>query len=319
METSNRNARPRLGRGLSSLIKSTDTLHQPSHPTATTPYEESAQHALGAEARKVPVKDIAPNPYQPRRHFDQSDLDDLAQSIRQDGVLQPLIITHARGDDGKPYVVVAGERRLRAASQAGLNEVPCLLRQADDRQMLEWAIIENIQRTDLNPIERAIGYREYIDRFDLTQQVTADRLGQPRATIANHLRLLDLHEDTQDLVAEGKLSFGHAKILAGLTSANQQDRQVQLARKCAKEDLSVRQLEELLSKSAAASSLSKPAEPKTHPPYLRDIEERLTNVVGTKVAIQPGRKQHTGKIVLEYYSLEDFDRIAATLGLPETD
>lgn len=308
--------KPRLGRGLSSLIKPTVPTQSPSEaqPGPAQPSEASG------EPKHVPIQQIAPNPHQPRRNFDPGELEELCQSIRQDGILQPLIITNAPegSDSEKPYLLIAGERRLRAAQQAGLHDVPCIFRRANDRQLLEWAIIENIQRADLNPIERAQGYQDYMDRFNLTQQAAAERLGQARATIANHLRLLDLCDTARYLVAAGSLSFGHAKILAGLSAPAQQDRQAKLADKCVREDLSVRQLEDLLKTPEKTKTATASQESPEKPAYIRDLEEQLTNVIGTKVAIQPGRKKHTGRIVLDYYSLDDFDRLTATLGLSNT-
>jgi ParB family chromosome partitioning protein len=179
--------------------------------------------------------------------------------------------------------------------------------------MLEWALVENIQRADLNPIERAGAYRQYIDRFQLTQAQAGERLGQPRATVANYLRLLELHEAVQKMIADGLLSFGHAKVLAGL--GNDRDRQLQLARRVVRTGMSVRQLEAvlevLLGRSASPPRGSGPVKP----PYLVDLQDRLTAAMGTRVAIQPGRAKNTGKVVVDYYSLEDFDRISAALGL----
>jgi ParB family chromosome partitioning protein len=180
--------------------------------------------------------------------------------------------------------------------------------------MLEWALVENIHRTDLNPIERARAYRQYLDRFGLTQAHAAERLGQARATIANHLRVLDLHHDVRQLVADGKLSFGHARALAGLL--DEPDRQLALAQRAVKQGLSVREVEKLV---ADGASPVRPAsgESRAKPAYLRDVEERLTRAVGTKVSVQPGRRKHTGRITVEYYSLDDFDRIASALGLAD--
>ena len=319
-----RTRKPRLGRGLSSLIPTPSAPQQAAdaddhqyapepppqpHETAPTPPDQSKHPG----ARDVPIDRICPNPHQPRREFDPTALAELTDSIRQQGVLQPLLVAPADAD-GR-FVLVAGERRLRAARDAGLSAVPCAVRAATAQQMLEWALIENIQRTDLNPIERAEAYRQYLDRFGLTQADAAERLGQARATVANYLRMLDLHSDVQQMVAEGRLSFGHARALAGLLNAP--DRQLALAKRALNDGLSVRHVEKLVAQGAAPSAEPPARSRTTKPAYLRDVEERLTRAVGTKVSVQPGRRKHSGRITVEYYSLDDFDRIAAALGLGE--
>jgi len=318
-------SKPRLGRGLSSLILNSsrsagdDGSYVPAdQPSARAPSADSSESRAGRpEHQEIRVDQIAPNPYQPRRDFRAEELAELAASISRQGLLQPLLVCPSlAGTADRPYVLVAGERRLRAARQAGLTTVPCQVKQASGQQMLEWALVENIQRSDLNPIEKARGYREYLDRFGLTQAEVAERLSQPRATVANYLRLLALHDDTQRLLADGKLSFGHGKVLAGLTGRGELERN--LAKKAAKRGLSVRQLERLAGKGgkAATGGAGRSAGPKAA--YLSDLEERLSERLGTRVRIVPGRKKHSGKVVIEYYSLDDFDRVAGALGL-ETD
>ncbi|MCD4823042.1 MAG: ParB/RepB/Spo0J family partition protein [Phycisphaerae bacterium] len=314
----------RLGRGLSSLISEVPDVAPDDAPAqATGTYEPAAGQdvAQAGQPREVSVEQITSNPYQPRRDFDQAALAELTQSIRQDGILQPLVITDSKdhaGTSDKPYALIAGERRLRAAKLAGLQAVPCVVRQATERQMAEWAVIENIQRSDLNPIERAQAYRDYIGRYKLTQAQAAERMGQARATLANYLRLNDLCEEAQSLVASGQVSFGHAKVLAGLPG--EAEKQTHLARRVVAEGISVRKLERL---AAAEPKTAKPAEPKPpkadKPAYVRDIEQQLTEAVGTRVTILPGRAKNSGKIVVEYYSLDDFDKIANALGLDTQD
>jgi len=179
--------------------------------------------------------------------------------------------------------------------------------------MLQWALVENIQRKDLNAIERAEGYRAYIDQFRLTQADAARRLGQPRATVANYLRLLALCDEARGLLIEGRLSFGHGKVLASLTGAP--ERQGELARRAAEARWSVRQLEEAVEPRRAAARGKKSKTETARPAYLADLEARLTDAVGTRVRIRPGRTTHTGRIVVDYYSLEDFDRISGAFGL----
>ena len=311
--------RPRLGRGLSSLIVNSAVRGLKSEPQPApteTPPEGQYLAVPDGTPLTVPVDQITPNPYQPRADFNDVDLEELAASIRQQGVIQPLIVARNDVTGGCPYLLVAGERRLRAARRAGVDEVPVVVRQATRQQMLEWAIIENVQRSDLNPIERAKAYHDYITRFKLTQAKAGEKLGQPRATIANHVRLLDLPDSVQQYVADGRLSFGHAKVLAGLL--NEPERLCTLAAKAVADGLSVRQLEELLGPNKPATAKETPSA--THKPaYIHDLEQQLTDVVGTRVLIQPGRRKHSGRIVLEYYTLDDFDRIAGSLGLETSE
>lgn len=263
--------------------------------------------------QEVSVESIAPNPYQPRQDFDQTALTELTQSVLQEGILQPLILTTNPGDAAYPYALIAGERRLRAAKLAGLSQVPCIVREASKKQRLEWAIIENIQRADLNPLERAKAYKECMSQFSLTQENVAKQMGQARSTVANHLRLLDLEESVQEMIASGQLSFGHARTLAALLE--DPPRQLRLARKAISEGLSVRKLEALVSEKPMSDAVVSKRTTPEKPAYVRDMEQRLTESVGTRVTIQPGRSKNTGRLVLEYYNLDDFDRISTALGL----
>ena len=310
--------KPRLGRGLASLIAHSAPVPEtpPAHKPIRVPLEPEVDPRAPQEPgpQEVPVDRIASNPYQPRRDFDSEQLAELTASVRAHGILQPLLVA-PKGDNpvDSPYVLIAGERRLRAAKLAALTSVPCVVRQADSRQLLEWAIIENVQRADLNPIDRAKAYRDYIDRFSLTQAQGAQRLSQPRATIANYLRLLDLSDDVQQLLLTGRLSFGHAKVLAGL--AGRPDLQLALAGKTAARNLSVRQLESLVAAANSAAGDSSPARRASKkPPYILDLEQQLAQAVGTRVTIRTGRSKDTGAITIEFYSLDDFDRITSALG-----
>jgi len=317
----------RLGRGLSSLIhKSTPKEDVESEPTPPAPEPETAvavepeiivaEPVAGenAEPMQIPIEQIAPNPYQPRREFDNEQLAELTASVREHGILQPLLVA-PKGDNDvdSPYILIAGERRLRAAKLAALKTVPCVQRDADARQLLEWAIVENIQRSDLNPIDQAKAYRDYIDRFSLTQAQAAQKLGQARATIANYLRLLDLSDDVQQLLLAGRLSFGHAKVLAGL--AGRPAVQLALAGKAAARNLSVRQLEALVTAENSRTP-DAPAQTKrnTKQPYILDLEQQLTQTIGTRVTIRTGRAKNTGGVTIDFYSLDDFDRIIKALG-----
>ncbi|MFW6154590.1 MAG: ParB/RepB/Spo0J family partition protein [Planctomycetota bacterium] len=309
----------RLGRGLASLMANTKLDGEPPAPAAPQeagryepvppPMEASPTH--GAPLM-IPIASIRPNPLQPRREFDEEALAELTDSIRQQGLLQPLLVV--ADDDG--YVLVAGERRLRAARAAGLTEVPCVRREATREQMLQWALTENLQRSDLNIIDRAAAFRHYLDRFGLTQAELAAQLSLPRSTVANCIRLLDLCDDVQRYLADGALSFGHGKILAGL--AGHAGDQRRLARLAVESGLSVRHLEQLvaqaINKTDPASDAPAPPPPPTKSDYIRDVERQLARVVGSKVTIRPKGKRPAGRIILDYNSLDDFDRIVDLLG-----
>ena len=276
------NARPErggaLGRGLSSLI-----------PQRAVP--ESA-------VLDVQLARIKPNPYQPRRHMDDAVLEELAASIREHGVLQPVLVTETL--DG--YQLIAGERRVRASRLAGLERIPALVRQLADRDQLEVALVENVQRADLDPIEEALAYRQLIDDFGLTQEQVSDRVGKARATIANTLRLLELHPDVQAAIVNGELSEGHGRALAGLAPAGQ----AQVLRTVVGQGMSVRQTEELVRRLREP----KPAPARTTQrldPDLERVETHLRERLGTKVSLS--RSRTGGRIVIEYYSDEELNRL----------
>ena len=324
----------RLGRGLASLMANTKTPSD--HPsTAATQLGEppvdaryqpvsvgilSRQtHADSEGPAAIPVSRIQPNPYQPRQDFDQSQLEELTASIRAQGMLQPLLVSRHGDDNEGQYLLIAGERRLRAARDAGLATVPCVVRSATREQMLEWALIENIQRRDLNPVETAGAYRDYMDRFSATQQQLADKIGQPRSTIANHLRLLELYGAVQELLANGVLSFGHGKVLASL--AGSQQLQLRIAQRAVAQHLSVRHVEELVAEALTSMAGEGTGQrPPSRPPasgkaqYALDLERQISQAIGTKVTIRPGKAKNRGRIIIEYYSLDDFDRITEALG-----
>jgi len=302
--------KPRLGRGLSSLIVNS------APQAAEGQYVPTVQAQPTDQPRQVRIDQIAPNPYQPRQQVNNEHIAELAQSIRTQGVLQPLLVAPAQeASSDRPFVLVAGERRLRAAGLARLETVPCVIRNASPQQMLEWAMVENIQREDLNPVDQARGYRDYIDRFGLTQAQLAERLGKPRATVANYLRILDLSDAIQQMLLADELTFGHAKVLAGL--AGQPTRQLSLAKNVVSKGLSVRQLEGMVAAAQQQGGDPPPAARTraTKAPYMLDLEGQLTRQVGTKVTIHPGRSKDTGKLVIDYYSLDDFDRIVTSLGV----
>ncbi len=289
----------RLGRGIASLLG--DSTAAPSVPLAA---------GTTAMTREVPVTAIAPNPLQPRSHFDPEQLDELAASIRTSGVIQPVVV---RVRDGK-YELVAGERRWRAARQAGLATIPAVVRDVTDQQLLEFALIENLQREDLNPLDRARAYRQACDRFDLAAEALAEHLGEDRSTVTNYIRLLDLPSAVQDLVRDGSLSMGHARSLLGLPDPSAMER---LAQQAIAEAFSVRHLEGLVrafkSTPEPPDSPASKARPKR--PLIQDLEQRFAETLHTRVTITEGRKKNTGKIVIQYFTLDDFDRVAERLGV----
>jgi ParB family chromosome partitioning protein len=269
-----------LGRGLASLI--------PQRPTAIDAPTE------------VPLARISPNPYQPRRRFDPAELQRLAQSIRDHGIIQPILVTETL--DG--YQLVAGERRLRAAELAGLERIPVVVRQIAARDQLELALVENLQREDLDPIETAHAYRQLIDEFGFTQEALAARVSKARSTVANTLRLLDLEPAVQDATAEGRISEGHARALGGVDGPVQ----ARLLAVVEERDLSVRETEELVRRFRDRIERPGPAAPERRlDPDLERVEGDLRAALGTKVRLARGRKG--GRIVIEFYSDEELGRL----------
>jgi ParB family transcriptional regulator, chromosome partitioning protein len=262
---------------------------------------------------KVPIGRVRPSPWQPRRAFEEEALNDLTASIRQRGVLQPLLVRAVEGG----YELIAGERRLRAATSAGLGEVPVLVLEAADHDSLELALTENLQRADLNVMEEAAGYQLLAERFALTQEQIADRVGKARASVANTLRLLLLPPEVRRLVSEGQLSAGHAK---ALTSLEIPEEQLLLARRAVDESLSVRAIEKLVLKARRAPRKPRATRSDIPPAHLADLSDRLHAHFGTSVRIAPSRtyangKKGKGSIEIDFYSNEELDRILSILGV----
>ena len=257
--------------------------------------------------RDIDIELIIANPYQPRTVWDEKALAELADSIRAKGIIQPIIV---RPRDGK-YEIVAGERRFRASKIAGLKAIPAMLRRTTDEEMLELALIENIQRSDLNPIDRAMAYRNYLNSFSLTQTEASERLGENRSVVANYLRLLDLPEDVQQMLTDGSLSMGHARAILGLGN---NDLQKKIANRAMAGRLSVREVERLVRKSVTGSVESK-RKAKDKSAHIADMEARMRNVLGTKVNIETSKSGKYGRITIEFYSLEEFERIAEKMGV----
>ncbi len=260
------------------------------------------EEILGSTVKEISIGDIDPNEGQPRRTFTEESLNQLAQSIKEAGVLQPILVV----ETGSRYRIVAGERRWRAARQAGLASVPCIIKDMDRRQQMEAALIENLQREDLNPMEEAAAIKALMQQCGYTQDAAAKRLGKSRPAIANILRLLNLPQEVTDMVRKGTLSAGHARVLAGLDDAG---RQIDLARQTVSNGLSVRQLEQLAAKPAEAPK-PKPV-PKPLPVELTELEGRMREVLGVRTTFTGSAKK--GKIILQYYSAEELDHLYQAL------
>lgn len=282
-----------LGRGLSSLI--------PARPTAVAPAAAAPAPAVIDTPRKLPIDAIQPNPLQPRVVFQADRLEELATSIRSNGIIQPLIV---RRHDGQ-YQLVAGERRWRAARLAGLTEVPVVIQEVADPLMLELALIENIQREDLNAIETAHAYERLGRELGLSQEEIGRRTGKDRTSIANTLRLLKLPSEVQLLVAEHRLSMGHARAILGLPTAEQQ---IELAEKAAAQGLSVRQVEALVQEQTSDRHKAGGRKEAAQDPNVRAAIEELERALGTRVKIVELSEQR-GRIEIEYYSQAELDRL----------
>ena len=286
----------RLGRGLESLLGKGA--------------EEELNSPRSGAARKVPIGDIKPNPLQPRLDFTERDLADLTESIKSVGIIQPLVVRRV----GKTYELIAGERRLRAAKLAGLTEVSIIERDATDDDMLTLALVENLQRADLNPIEKAKAFKELIDRYSLTQEAAARRLGKDRATLANFIRLLDLPENVQSIVSRGTISMGHARALLSLSHPTQQ---YALAQHIETQGLSVRDVERAVAAMRGEKQKRRPRanSPAAKSAVIRDIEDRLREKFGTRVTIE--HKDGQGRMVIHFFSDDDLQRVLDVLGITE--
>lgn len=254
------------------------------------------------EIQELPIDHIIPNRYQPRREFSDSELGELADSVKQNGLLQPILVR--RKGDGF-FELIAGERRLRAAKLAGLQVVPAIIRNSNDEQAIELALVENLQRKDLNPMEAARAYHRMVHEFGFTHETIAQRLGKDRSSIANLARLVNLPSEIKNLVESGLISTGHAKVILGLDSS---EKQIKLARKIVEGQLSVRQAEEEVAHKSRSRKDKKVAwRRKPYP----DLEERIQKHLGTRIAILKGKKG--GKIVIHYFSPAELERLLEVL------
>lgn len=298
--TLNPKDRPRLGRGINSLLS-------PTAAPPAAPAPEADTTLPHARVLEIPVDQVRPNPHQPRREFNEAALAALAESMKAAGVIQPIIVRQA--PDG--YELIAGERRLRAARLAGLSVIPAIVRETDPITQAQLALIENIQREDLNPIERAEAYRTLVEQLGLTQQELALRLGEDRSSIANYLRLLDLPQAAREYIRTGALSMGHAKVLMGILEPAEQARLAALA---VQESLSVRNLERIVS-HGQTDDRPRPTRPAPSA-HIQDLEKTLQRHLGMRVQLRTNpRNRGKGKLIIHYADLDQFDQLLARLGV----
>lgn len=284
------NPKKPLGKGLGAIIINS--------PAPAERMEKEVSQIKADSVCEMPVSLIDPNPDQPRTHFDETEIANLAESISSVGLIQPIILRKA----GERYQIIAGERRFRASKVLGKDKIKAIIMNADEETNLSIALIENVQRQNLDPIEEAKAYRLLINRFKLKQQDVAKKVGKERATIANSLRLLTLPDNIQDAVSGGVISQGHAKVIASL----EEDRQIHFYNQILDKGLSVRGLEKIINESSAETVSGKKQSSKKDA-HVRQMEEKLRSILGTKVEIRHSGGK--GRIEISYYSLDDFERI----------
>jgi ParB family chromosome partitioning protein len=288
----------RLGRGLEALLGTAGGL-------AST--DEGA-------LKLIPTAQVARNPFQPRTEFRAEDLLELQESLKASGLLQPITVRRRPGKDG--FELIAGERRLRAATKLGWKEIPAIIREIDDKTLLTLALVENLQRSDLNPIEEGEGYHRLSHDFGLTQQQIAETVGKDRTTIANMLRVLQLPESARKLLQDGKLSMGHAKVLLGLDDSG---KIADLANEIVREGLTVRQLEQRLRQVDGAPRKGKAGRPRTadrQSPEVRQIQDRLRRFLQTDATLTVG-PNNRGTLTLHFYSADDLERLLDVMRVPD--
>jgi ParB family chromosome partitioning protein len=288
----------RLGRGLEALLGTAGGL------------ASSDEGAL----KSIPIPQIVRNPFQPRTEFDTGELQDLQESIKATGLLQPITVRRRPGKDG--FELIAGERRLRAATKLGWKEIPAIIKEVDDRTILTLALVENLQRSDLNPIEEGEGYHKLAEDFGLTQQQIAETVGKDRTTVANMLRVLQLPEPVKRLLQDGKLSIGHAKVLLGLDDSAEIG---QLANQIVHDGLTVRELELRLRSSPTSRSRKKTGRPRVadkQSAETKQVEGRLRRFLQTDVTVNVGSK-NKGTVVIHFYSADDLERLLELMRAPE--
>lgn len=301
-------AKQALGKGLGALINNSSS----KSPAPATPVEASLPADATASVREVSISKVRPSPLQPRTHFREGELDELMESIQHHGIIQPLIVRPVDGD----LELIAGERRWRASKKVGLKTVPIIEREASDREVLEMALIENLQRADLNPMEEARGYVRLAREFGLKQEEIAKTVGKSRASVANSMRLLDLQKDVQPLVAQGTISVGHAKAILSIKDGKAQK---VAAQEVIRRKLTVRATEKFIqdfhrdTKGENRKSRSKTEVSPEAAALLRQIQSKLRSKFATQVTITPGAKK--GRLEIEYYGNEDLSRILEIMGV----
>lgn len=303
-----------LGRGLQSLIgpitiSPAEANQLLSNPSAASNFPPDIE--LRDSLHEISMDSISPNPYQARTAWNEQELEELSASIKANGIIQPILVRPTASG----YQLIAGERRLRAAQMASLTSIPALVRTATDEQMLEWSLVENIHRADLNPLERARAYQNYLNSFSLTQSEAAERLGEDRSVIANYLRLLDLPQELKQMLANGRLKMGHARAILALPT---DELRRKLANRAMAGRLSVRDVERLVRKYLTGSNQAKTTA-RSKPAHIMDLERKLSSQLSTKVSIETRKNGQRGKIIIEFYSLDEFDNIAEMIGLACAD
>ena len=286
----------RLGRGLGALFQEHDI----------ESLESFEQVKEGEVIHQLEVGDLRPNPYQPRKYFDETKIKELAMSIKEHGVFQPIIVKK----DIKGYIIIAGERRFRAAIQAGLKTIPAIIREFNDHLMMEYALIENLQREDLTAIEEAEAYRLLIQKLDLTQERLGERLGKSRAYIANTMRLLQLPQSVQEEIENGVISVGHGKVLAGLKDEQLVLKLVNIIKE---KQISVRELEDLIKEIGITHPAEEKKIKKIVNPHLEYVESNLKSYFGTMVKLK--EKNGIGQIIIDYMTMDDLNRLLEMMGL----
>ena len=292
----------RLGKGLSQLVGEAPVRI----PAPETSIPDPAPDAAGA-LRTLPVADIIPNKAQPRRTFDEQGLRELADSIRMQGLMQPIVV---RSRSGGGYELIAGERRLRAARLAGLETIPAIVREVDDRTSAELALIENVQREDLNPMERGWAYRQLAERFQLTHAQVAERVGVERSSVTNMVRLTELEQDIQDLISKGLLSTGQAKVVLRVPPGSQRQKlAIEGARGASVRALET-MVEAMLHPKESAARATRP-----NSPDIEALEKQLGEHLGTKVQIKPDKSGTRGRITVQFFDLDHFDDLMQRVGI----
>ena len=324
----------KLGRGLSALLQTPVAIEvapaRPALPVVVAPVVAEAtttpNPSGGGGVEHVAVESIRPSPFQARKSFDEAPLKSLADSIRSAGVMQPIIVRAVKGADARTYELVAGERRWRAAKLAGMTRVPAIVRELGDEDAAEWGLIENVQREDLNAMDRAHALRMMSERFGLSHAKVAEKVGLERATVANLVRLTELEPEVAELISAGALDAAHGKALLSMPSG---DDRVRIARAAARNDWSVRTIESEVKRviaERAAGSVAADTAPNTFAgaqaelssdarrAVMRDLERRLSQQLGTKVVIQSSGKDK-GKITIDFYGLDHFDGLLVKMGV----